>query len=62
MRRCVGIDPVSPAVYSNVVVVPAEGGEVVRGVWTAVASMDDVMRLEPVSASAGVDHALAVSR
>ena len=45
----------------NVVVVPAQGGEVVRVVATAVTALPDVVGLEPVAARARIDCAAAVA-
>ena len=58
---CVGVDAVSFAVDGDVVVVPAEGGEVGGGVFSAVTSGGDVVGLEAVAAAAGVDDAFSVS-
>jgi hypothetical protein len=47
-------------VDGNVVVVPAQGYEVVRVVIAAMGSRPDVMRLHPVPALAAVDLAAAL--
>ena len=61
VRRCVGVDAMPFAVDGDVVVVPAEGGEVVGAVLSAVTSGDYMVGLEAVAAAAGVDDAFAVS-
>ena len=61
MGRRVRIDAMALAVDGDVVVIPAEGGQVVGGVGASVASRYDVVGLEPVAAPARIDHAFAVS-
>jgi hypothetical protein len=54
-----GVDPVGEAVDGDVVVVPAEGDEVVGVVVAAVGTLADVVGLEPVAAVA-IDGALVL--
>jgi hypothetical protein len=59
----VGVDFVAFAVDDDVVVVPAEGGEVVGVGGAALAPGDDVVRFEAVAAGTavgGADAAVAV--
>ena len=58
---CVGVDAMPFAVDGDVVVVPAEGGEVGGGVVASLASWCHMVGLEAVAAAAGVDDAFAVS-
>ena len=51
----------SVSVDSCVVVVPAEGGEVVGLVGSALGAGDHMVDFEPVGAAAGVDDASVVS-
>ena len=53
-----GVDPETQLVDGDVVVVPAEGDEVVGVVVAAVGSLPDVVGLEPVGAVASFDGAL----
>jgi hypothetical protein len=55
-----GVDPVAEAVDGDVVVVPAQGGEVVGIVVAAVGTLADVVGLEPVAAVASLDGALVL--
>ncbi len=57
MGWCGGVDGESSAVDHNVVVVPAQGGEVVCVGWSALGPGVDVVGLEPVSADAAFDGA-----
>ena len=59
--RRVGVDAVSFSVDGDVVVVPAEGGEVVGGVVASLVSWCHMVGLEAVAAAAGVDDTFAVS-
>ena len=52
-----GVDLVAEAVDGDVVVVPAEGDEVVGVVVAAVGTLADVVGLEPVAAVASFDGA-----
>lgn len=58
---CVGVDLVAVAVDDHVVVVPAEGGEVVGVVGAALVPGDDVVGFESVAAGASGDGAGAVA-
>jgi hypothetical protein len=55
-----GVDLVAEAVDGDVVVVPAEGDEVVGVVVAAVGTLADVVGLEPVAAVASLDGALVL--
>jgi hypothetical protein len=55
-----GVDPVAVAVDGDVVVIPAQCGEVVGVVVAAVLSFHDVVGLEAVGAVAAFDRALVV--
>ena len=57
----VGVDGVAEAVDDAVVVVPAEGGEVVGLVGSAGGLVGDVVGLEAVAGCASVDGAGVVS-
>ena len=54
----VGVDPESHLVDGDVMVIPAEGDEVVRFVVAAPGPLVDVVGLEPVAASASFDGTL----
>jgi hypothetical protein len=56
----VGLDGVVPLVDDDVVVVPAEGDEIVWFCGSVFRPGGDVVDLEPVSAVAGVAGALVV--
>ena len=58
MGGTVRVDPESELVDGDVVVVPAEGDEVVGVVAAAVGSLGEVVGLEPVAAGAAFDRAL----
>ena len=60
MRWALRVDSHPHLVDGNVVVVPAQGYEVVRVVIAAMGSRPDVMRLDPVPALAAVDLAAAL--
>ena len=51
----------SVSVYGDVVVVPAEGGEVAGLVGSALGAENHMVDFEPVGAVAGVDDASVVS-
>jgi len=55
-----GVDPVAESVDGDVVVVPAEGDQVVGVVVAAVGSWADVVGLEPVAAVASLDRTLVL--
>ena len=55
-----GVDPVAESVDGDVMVVPAEGDEVVGVVVAAVGALADVVGLEPVAAVASLDGALVL--
>lgn len=55
------IEVIPHAVNHNVVVEPAEGGEVVDFGGTALRERHDVMRLEPIAAGTAVDDTSLVS-
>ena len=54
------VDPVAESVDGDVMVVPAEGGQVVGMVVAAVLSFSDVVGLEAVAAVASLDGALVL--
>ena len=54
----VGVDPESQVVDGDVVVIPAEGDEVVGVVAATVGSLLDVVGLEPVTACTSFDRTL----
>ena len=56
-----GIDAHASAVYGDVVMPPAQGGEVLRCVVPASRSRDDVMHLETVCGVASVDGASVIA-
>lgn len=56
-----GVELVAVGVDRNVVVVPAQGGEVVRIMAAAVGPRGDVVRLQAVPAHASIDGAVFVS-
>ena len=56
-----GVDAHAPAVYGDVVVEPAQGGEVLCGVCPALGYGDDVVDFEPVCGGASVDGASVVA-
>jgi hypothetical protein len=58
---CVGFDVISHTVDDDVVVVPAEGGEVVGICASALGPGDVVVGLEPVAGDASVGCAAAVA-
>ena len=58
-RRC-WVDAVAESVDGDVVVVPAEGDQVVGVVVAAVLSFSDVVGLEAVGAVASLDRALVL--
>ena len=58
MGGAVGVDGETGLVDGNVMVVPAEGDQVVGMMVTAVASLPDVVRLEPVTAGRALDRTL----
>ena len=55
-----GIDPVAESVDGDVVMKPAQGGQVVGIMVAAVGSLADVVGLEPVAAVASLDRALVL--
>ena len=57
----VWVYPVAVAVDGDMVVVPAEGCEVVRVVATAVGEPCDVVRFKPVAAGTAIYHTYSVS-
>lgn len=59
--RTIWLEPEAGAVDGDVVVEPAESGEVVGVVVAVVVAVLDVVRLEPVAASAAGDGAPAVA-
>ncbi len=59
--RRVGIDPETESVHNNVMMKPAERGEVVCLVITTVAPHSDVMSLEPVARMTPGDRAPAIA-
>ena len=61
VRGCVRVDAMPFSVYGDVVVVPAEGGEVVGGVISTLAPWNHMVGLEAVAAAARVDDTFAVS-
>lgn len=61
MGWCVRVDPVSSPMDGDVVVVPAEGGEVGGGVVASLMSWNHMVGLEAVAVTAGVDDTFAVS-
>lgn len=51
------VDAHAAALYGNVAVEPAQGGEVLGGVCAALGDGDDVVDFEPVCGGASVDGA-----
>ena len=58
--RRAGVELESSAVNSNVMVVPAEGGQVVSLVRSSLRAGHDVVDFEPVGAGASIDDAAVV--
>ena len=61
MRGCVGVYAMAAPVDGDVVVVPAEGGQVGCGVVASLMAWNHMVGLESVAAAAGVDDTLPVS-
>ncbi len=57
-----GIDTVSPTVNSDVVVPPAQRGEVLHIVGASLTAGDNVVDLEPVAALASINSATPVTK
>ena len=61
MRGCVGVYAMAAPVDGDVVVVPAEGGQVGCGVVASLMAWNHMVGLEAVAASARIDDTLPVS-
>ena len=61
LGRAVGVDAVSPVVDGDVMVPPAQRGEVLNVMSASLATGDNVVDLEPVAALASINGAAPVT-